>query len=549
MESEAASPESTAENGTTDSDELQRGCLSRLTPVTPPGCASCLTTVFLALTVILAAFVFWMDPDRVPWLHTVKPWRIVLILCLIIGIPFLVHRLVRLWLEGEQSPFPDLDYAWNAGLHALAANGLSIRSIPIYLILGSSTERQERSLFAASGIGMRVEGVPEGPAPIHWYANPDGIYICCSDASWMSALASLREELMMEAAGKGLLGRDNAPNRKTASQLAPAAQPAAPPAAANPADISDTLKGTMLLDQFLVPEAPPEPPAAEAVGQTDPSPYDETDSEDESQFAQPIEPVVVSQQYASASLQELQYLCKLLRRIREPVCSINGVVMLLQLEAIHGTAEEMDELYKATRGDLETVHFAAQVRSPVTTLIVGLERDRGFRELLRRVGRKRAVAQRFGKKFDVQTVPEPAQMANLSAHVCGAFEDWCYTLFRAEKSLSHPGNPKLYELLAKVRLGWKGRLSEILRQTIAASSSEPLLYSGCYVAASGDSQDRQGFVKGFLEKLKDEQEYVEWTKEALRENRIRRIFITIGTLVCVALAAWFALMLIIGFYQ
>lgn len=300
----------------------------------------------------------------------------------------------------------------------------------------------------------------------------------------------------------------------------------------------------MLLDQFLDSSAPAttEPP----VEQTNSSLASETYPEDEPLLAQPMEPVVVSQQYASASLQELQYLCKLIKRIREPVCTINGVVMLLQLEAIHGTGEEMDELYKAIRGDLETVQFATQVRSPVTTLIVGLERERGFRELLRRVGQKRAIAQRFGKKFDIQTVPEPDLMANLSAHVCGAFEDWCYTLFREEKSLSHPGNTKLYELLAKVRLGWKGRLTEILTRTIAAGgSSEPAFYSGCYVAASGDTSDRQGFVRGFLEKLNDEQEYVEWTQGAIKEHKWRRRLTALGTIVCLALVACLAWMLVV----
>ncbi|MDB4650600.1 hypothetical protein OAE37_02425, partial [Pirellulaceae bacterium] len=52
--------------------------------------------------------------------------------------------------------------------------------------------------------------------------------------------------------------------------------------------------------------------------------------------------------------------------------------------------------------------------------------------------------------------------------------------------------------------------------------------SGCYVAATGNSADKQGFVKGFLEKLKDEQEFVQWTDDATRSDNWRRRFAGIG---------------------
>lgn len=53
-------------------------------------------------------------------------------------------------------------------------------------------------MMAATGMSFSVQGVPHGPAPIHWYANAEAIYLFCSDASWTSALASLREELAKE---------------------------------------------------------------------------------------------------------------------------------------------------------------------------------------------------------------------------------------------------------------------------------------------------------------------------------------------------------------
>jgi hypothetical protein len=56
----------------------------------------------------------------------------------------------------------------------------------------------------------------------------------------------------------------------------------------------------------------------------------------------------------------------------------------------------------------------------------------------------------------------------------------------------------------------------------------PVLFSGCYFAATGPKSDRQAFVSGLLNKLYDEQEDIEWTNGALREDRRRGWLIRIG---------------------
>ncbi|MEX0819538.1 MAG: hypothetical protein WD070_08085, partial [Pirellulaceae bacterium] len=348
-----------ATDDTTESAELEtpqeppQGCLTRITPVTTPGCASCLTTLFLITTVATVWIAFMLDPDNIPWRHSMSWSRIAAVLVLTAAIPYVVYKLIQLWMEGERSPFPDLDHAWAVGMHALATNGLAIDSIPIYLVIGSNSEQQERSLMNASGRRMRVEGVPEGPSPIHWYANPDGIYLFCSDASWTSALASLREELAAEAAAAGLPISDR--------PITPVAfPPGADSGRSNPAPPQPgNIQGTMMLDQFVQPgvESPSAPTVPHEVGEgthirgtmmlggpTEQRPAafrlaesTETDGTHER------EPVIVSSQYSSGCLQELQYLCHLIDKIRQPVCGINGVLTLIQLESIHGTPAETEE--------------------------------------------------------------------------------------------------------------------------------------------------------------------------------------------------------------
>ena len=549
----------------------RRGCLTRMLPTTTPGCASCLTTVFLFITVATVATIFLLDPDNVPWRHSMSWLRIASVIALMFIIPWVVYRLLNLWLEGVASPFPDLEYAWYSGLEALAVNGLSINSAPVYLILGSASEQQEKAMLAAAGLRMRVEGVPEGPAPLHWYANPDGIYLFCSDASWTSALASLREELIADAAGRGLTASESpmlADLSSAASSPAPTPAPAPPEPEAQDAG---SIRGTIMLDQYGASQESPTPApqtpasggdqaasgfrgtieldAGTPTGQTTQSgrgasPATALGGDDLGGVQAAMEPVLVSPQYSSACLQELQYLCQLLRRARQPVCPVNGVLTLLQYEAIYSSPAETEELQKAIKADLATMQYALQLRSPVSALVVGLEKERGFRELVRRVGRERAASQRFGRKFDVRAVPTEEELEALTAHVCGAFEDWAYTLFREEEALTRPGNTRLYELLSKVRCSWKTRLGDILAGGFGCehngpAQAESLFFSGCYFAATGDTPDRQAFVRGVMDKLKDEQEWVEWTATALRANRVYSRLASLGVLLVLILAASF----------
>jgi hypothetical protein len=164
-----------------------------------------------------------------------------------------------------------------------------------------------------------------------------------------------------------------------------------------------------------------------------------------------------------------------------------------------------------------------ELRCPVTALVVGMEEEPGFRELVRRVGRDRAAVQRFGQRYDVRSVATPEEMNSLCAHVCGAFEDWVYTLFREQGALSRPGNTQLYALLCKVRLTIKHRLATILAGAFGSEAHQaadsPVLFSGCYFAAIGPTEDRQAFAKGVFNKLLEEQEQIEWTPRAMRHNR------------------------------
>src|SRR5690242_19741858 len=66
------------------------------------GCAATLTAVFLVCLVSAVWIVFWLDPSNIPWRHVMSWSRILVIVLLVIAIPLVLYRAIRLWLEGDE---------------------------------------------------------------------------------------------------------------------------------------------------------------------------------------------------------------------------------------------------------------------------------------------------------------------------------------------------------------------------------------------------------------------------------------------------------------
>jgi hypothetical protein len=262
-------------------------------------------------------------------------------------------------------------------------------------------------------------------------------------------------------------------------------------------------------------------------------------------------PALLPAHESAEQLRRLRYILSKLTRIRHPLCGINGILAMLPFESIQSDPREAAELEQAVKADLLVAQRTLELQAPVTALIVGLEKESGFSEMVRRVGRERAAAQRFGRRFDIRSIPTPEELTALCAPVCGAFEDWVYTLFREEGALTRPGNTRLYGLLCKVRCNLKGRLAAILAHGFGydaqlQSSDDPIAFSGCYFAATGETEDRQAFVRGVLDKQEEEQEDVEWTTRALANNRRYVLLASAGFALSAVLLVTLAGMLIYG---
>lgn len=470
-----------------------------------PVAASLVLALFLGIAIIVVWLAYRQDPNNVPWGHYMTGGRLTMLLVLYLVTPLLFYGGLKYWLEGMPSDYPEIDYAWKAGLKALKDHGLSLESLPLFLVLGSTGEEQERALADAAGFHYRVRGVPEGPAPLHWYANADRIDLFLTNAGSLSLVSEMVEKSLgaaeLSRQEERTLPQENWPGRaQTAilSSISPAELHAAQSAAKEAAPMGTMVHKT--LSQVIEPLS-----EARSLSR-------------DSEQMRLVTPAEVREAVA-----RLEYVCQKIQIARHPLCGINGILTLMRFRAIRMDDREAQEIERALRFDLRAIQRQLQVRCPVTALIFGLQNERGFRELVRRVGREKAISQRFGHRFDIRSEANATELAGFTLHVCGVFEDWIYRLFNEPQSLSRPGNMRLYGLLCKVRSKLQPPLIHVFANGFGhdpalQQDTEPHLFSGCYFAATGDTDDRRAFVRGVFEKMLDEQEELEWTQSALARN-------------------------------
>lgn len=493
----------------------------RLANISLPARISILVFFFLVLASIAAYFGYLQDKGRANFWQ--NGWYLTALVVLVIVIPIVLYYALRLWLEGDISRYPEIDYAWKAGMAELKAHGIDLQYTPLFLVIGSPGDQVEKSIFSATQLPLRVRDVPTGDAWLHWYADPDGIYLVATKVGCLSRLAALAKQATDEQKKRGAR--------------------TIPPAPRSPAPTLDMTKTMVQAEPEPMPEADPPSEVVRSVvasqlfppAQAAPRDMTKTimaggDGDDQPVLHVEPKQVKLPQDEQREQEMRLEYLCRLISQARTPLAPINGLMTLLPYSVVQTGRQQGSELQRVVRRDLDTLVGALRLRCPVVSLVIGMEEESGFRELVRRIGREPAIAQRFGKGYSVGNSPIPEQLEAVATHACGLFEGQVYSLFREKGSLAKPGNRKLYALLCKIRRTVREPLTNILVNGYAHDpdvrrddEGEPFFYSGCYFAATGETEDRQAFIKAVFEKLPAEQEELQWTAAALDdEDRYRR---------------------------
>ncbi|MEX2176521.1 MAG: type VI secretion protein IcmF/TssM N-terminal domain-containing protein [Pirellulaceae bacterium] len=483
--------------------------------------------LFMVLMTVAATLLARTDDLRIDWLSILQNYTLPLAIFTLLTPP-VVYVAVWLWSEGRESRYPDIDRAWREGVAALAREGLSLAESPVFLILGIRSEHQARSFMKASGLQFAVRGAPEGLSPLYFYAVKDyslnnetwnPIFLLLTDVSQTSKLVALasdsgRERLAARGddtvRSEGMHGTYVGSSEAAANDLrGTLVGGAASPAPGSLSSASSPLGGTLVVGE---PAGSSTFVAAGPAGGL---------------------PLLLDKQEASRQSGRLRHVCRMLAGAREPYCPVNGVLVVTPFTLLRRGLEQVRHLATATSQDLKTIQRKLQIRCPVISLVGGMEHEPGFGELVRRVGAARAMEQRFGKGFEPWNPATRQRLEALAVHVCGTFEDNVYSLFKEPDGYNKPGNGKLYGLLCRTRSGFVDVLGEYLAtafgQQDATSDDQPMLFNGCYFAATGEIERLQGFLKGVLaDKLLQNQDDLQWTDEGQRQDASYDLWARLG---------------------
>lgn len=480
--------------------------------------------VFLVLVTIVVLFWFVLRKDGdVPWQQTLTIERL-LVAVLVLVIPLVTYKTILNWTTGVTSDFPDIQDAWDRGVAALLENNIDLQAYPVFLIVGAPDLRQQKVLMKASGLQFVVQSAPSGPAPLHFYATTDAVYVVLSDASWLSGLIRLA-------------GRQTEETQASSMPESPAAPAGVP--------VPDFSKRTLDVDTFM-----DERQHAEMLQASTPAVANQSTLRPGSvNYGSGDKPLKLSAQEAADQTNRIRHVGELLRTSRYPLCPVNGLMVLVPFHVLTATDDAAREIQRAINSDLQTLQTSTMLKAPIIALFTGLEFEPGFRELVRRVGPVSAARQRFGQGMDVRCRATGAELEALAAHACGAFEDWVYTLFREDGALTRPGNTLLHSLLCLVRSKLKKPISELLARGFGNNTDDPesdRLFAGCYFAATGDREEQQAFVRGVFDKLTESQEDLEWTRSAFRKSSQGRVMLATGVAASLVMAVVFGAMIFLG---
>jgi hypothetical protein len=463
------------------------------------GKIAALVALFQLLTVALAIGVLVIGNERhviQAWWH---PYKLALLGALLILGPLFVFQAARLWLERETSRWPDILAAWNAALLELSHQRIAIKDVPLFIVLGGSSDEEEKRILADAPGELAVRASPAGAAGLHVWGGPDAVYVSLSRSSRLSDLSR----------------RGSEENQNVARE--------------EPRTLVTDHRGNVL---------------GEGAGATGGGAVPATRSSGED--SAPLTGNPGSLRLREEMGMRLRYVCELVRRERGGLAPINGTLAILPWNMIErGDAETM-AVGRALGEDLASLGRGMGLRAPVVALLLCTKPDAGLAEVILRTppGERQS---RIGQRFPTGLVATSDQLGTLAVRACGSLEDLILgRLLRAPDVLVQQDNAALVALVSRVRRDLSVRLAWILQRAFVAAEGDttalPPFISGCYLAASGEGRDQQAFIGGALDKLLDSQGDLEWApgveSSDIRALRLARLLWGISAAAAIAFATF-----------
>lgn len=491
-------------------------------------------TTFLVLIVLVTAdvmlFIFGDENLRKDY-GSLLPYFLVLIPVITV----LAYFLTYLLMQKEVSRYPDIDMQWNEGMQQLAQQGIDVSDTPIVLILGAEDGKMVGQLADCIAGTYPVNTAANAGQGLAFLANPNVIYVFANGCNRLSKLSLNRQTATVTTTTERSM-----PKRGSRVATATLDNDASMDERAT-SDFGET--GLEAIEPRRVPkfggsknlETLEEDPAMEMVA----TPVN---------IVAGVEAKLNAEEQALCS-DRLQYLATLICRTRQPVCPANGILALLPYELVEMSAAATQ---LALQEDMRVLQQHLRVRVPAIALVTEMDKHEGFLEMIDRLGLDKVRFARFGKGCETLGEASKPRLQAVVMHAVASFEKRIYELFARAEAMRKKTNGRLFVFMARIRQKFEQNLAVIVAEGFGQDepgkdpTNEPMFFSGCYFAATGDSPEKQAFVAAVFEKLiENDAGLLEWNSTALKEEQgyqqVTNFVMAIGGLALMALlglAVW-----------
>lgn len=485
-------------------------------------------TTFLVLIVLVTAdvmlFIFGDENLRKDYGHLL-PYFLVLIPVITV----LAYVLTYLLMQKEVSKYPDIDMQWNEGVQQLAQQGIDVADTPIVLVLGAEDGKMVGQLAECIAGTFPVNSSASSGQGLAFLANPNVIYVFANGCNRLSKLSLNRQVAPTQTSTERSLPKKG--NRVATATLD-----------------NDSSFDERVTNDFG--EIGGEPLESRRMPKFGGKKNLETLDEDPAmeEVASPVALVTGVEAKLSAEEQalcsdRLEYLVSLVCKSRYPVCPANGVLVLIPYELVELSASATQ---LALQEDMRVLQQHLRVRVPAIALVTEMEKHDGFVEMIDRLGLDKVRFARFGKGCETLGEASKTRLQAVVLHAVASFEKRIYELFARAETMRKKTNGRLYTFMARLRQKFEQNLTVIISEGFGQDepgkdpANEPMFFSGCYFAATGETPEKQAFVAAVFEKLiENDAGLLEWNSTALKEeqsyHQITSFVMTIGGLALMAL--------------
>lgn len=450
------------------------------------------------IVVVVIALLLGYYSDRIPGEVNSEIWFInrclygILFVLLYLFVRLVVF-VIRLFGIEDTPEFPDLDRAWTEALQQLARQGLDLRGLPLFVVVGLPEDQERPFLMGAKFSAMATGPSPETTQPLRLFANSKSAFLFISGASAIakqivdSPRAGGAGSVATIMPGASVSVMTLTPGQVSAGSESASLQSVVPSASATAAPG---------VAAFASPLLSPSSAAAQAVstGQMQP----------------------LSAETLVQWRRRLQHVCRLINTARVPFCGINGLITVVPVQ---WAGEYAPDFSHVVAQDVQTLHDGLEMLFPVVCLFTGIESLGGLSELMTRaaeVSRSFSAEAKAGSHFATGRPIDPESASWVTRQGVGWFRDWVYAAFK--RAPSSPGNLRLYRLLSEIS-DRRRRLAKLLTQGFGQLiGGQPVRLLGVYF----DGRDSQGrnhvFVKQLLDHVLVEQDAVAWSPLRIQRN-------------------------------